>query len=57
MIEYRCAKCGWWLFSSDATRGKIEVTCSNRRCEKRQTIYLGDRQPVVKQPRLQVVGA
>lgn len=57
MIEYRCRSCGWWLFSSDAEHGKVEVTCSNRRCEKRQTIYLGERQPVVKQPRLQVVGA
>lgn len=45
MIEYRCRACGWWLFSSDAEHGKVEVTCGNRRCDKRQTVYLGGRKP------------
>lgn len=56
MNEYRCIKCGWWLFSSDAPHGKIEVTCGNRRCEKRQTVFLGGRK-AAQQPRLQAVPA
>jgi hypothetical protein len=51
--EYRCAKCGWWLFSSDADIGRVEVTCKNRRCEKRQTVYLGAR--LTKRPALAIV--
>lgn len=53
LLEYRCRKCGWWLFSSDAEAGRVEVTCKNRRCECRQTVYLGQR--LTKSPRLTIV--
>jgi hypothetical protein len=51
--EYRCRKCNWWLFSSDAEAGRVEVTCKNRRCECRQTVYLGGR--LTKRPALAIV--
>lgn len=40
MREYRCRYCGWWLFSSDAACGHVEVWCRNRRCDRRQTVRL-----------------
>jgi hypothetical protein len=53
LTEYRCRKCNWWLFSSDAEGGRVEVTCQNRRCGCRQTVYLGGR--LTKRPALAIV--
>jgi phage FluMu protein Com len=41
VIDYRCRACGWWLLASNATAGKITVYCPNRRCGKKQDIWLG----------------
>lgn len=56
MTEYTCRKCGWHLFESDATSGRLRVTCPNRRgldgkpCKTSQLVFLGgrfsDRKPI-----------
>lgn len=41
MTEYRCRSCNGWLFSSDATVGRVETLCRSGRCGRRQTVFLG----------------
>ena len=37
MVEVRCRDCGRLLFKADATAGRIEVVCPDRRCRRYQT--------------------
>lgn len=48
LVEYACRACGHWLFTSDATVGRVTALCRNRRCRLRQTVYLGGRRPVAE---------
>ncbi len=38
MQEYRCRYCGYYLFSTDAERGRIRAIC--RQCRRPQVIEL-----------------
>jgi DNA-directed RNA polymerase subunit RPC12/RpoP len=52
--EYRCRKCGQFLFASDAEYGRVRIICRNRPnsrpCGEAQTVFLGGRRTVARQP-------
>jgi hypothetical protein len=44
--EHRCQRCGWYLFTSDASGGRVRnVKCGRKSCGKRQTVTLGEVTP------------
>jgi phage FluMu protein Com len=45
MREYRCRRCGTFLFACDAGRGRLRARCPNRRCATVQLVFLGGYQP------------
>jgi hypothetical protein len=44
MRDYRCERCGEWLFATGATDGEVRITCLRRKhgrtCRTTQTIRL-----------------
>jgi len=51
MRSYYC-RCGAWLLNSDAEVGRIEVCCRDRRCGRRQTVFLGGKRTAEEVARL-----
>lgn len=37
MVEVRCKDCGRLLFKANASSGRIEIVCPDRRCKRYQT--------------------
>jgi phage FluMu protein Com len=48
--DYHCRKCRRWLFASDATSGRLRVTCPDRRCRTEQWVFLGGHHPAPPEP-------
>jgi hypothetical protein len=41
MTPYHCRKCKRFLFESDATEGRVRLTCRYRDCKTAQMVFLG----------------
>ena len=50
VIDYRCRACRYWPFASDATHGRVRITCPSQRCRVAQLVFLG-RVPSATAPR------
>jgi phage FluMu protein Com len=40
MVDVRCKACGRLICRTDASCGKIEVVCPDKRCKRYQTVNL-----------------